>query len=418
MPFDETVPSETVPTDQAPPSATLPADVAANLRPAAEYARLAPTPPRGWNSWNAFRCSGLTADRVRTAADVIADTGLGAAGYRHVVIDDCWQDRERDGGGHLVAHPVRFAGGIGELSAHIHGRGLSFGIYSSPGTRTCAMIYNDYPGRDLGSYGHEETDALDFAEWGVDYLKYDWCEADKSENLKQAEAFARMRVALDAAGRDIVLSLSEYGRWEPWRWAPRFANLWRTTEDIRPTWQSILSVLDQQADLWRWSSPGHWNDPDMLEAGNGSLTPANNRAHLAGWAILNAPLMLGNDLAAMPGWLLPILTDPVMLAVQADFAGVQGRRAQHGAIDVWAKPMTESRVAVLLLNRGEETASVQVDDTVLAALPGPALELPPAWRAEWAFAAAGGVGGPETGDGPLIAEVPSGDALLGVLGPA
>jgi alpha-galactosidase len=407
--FDGPVPSD----DQ-----TLPASLESSLRPATDYAALAPTPPRGWNSWNAFRCRGLTAERVRTAADVIAESGLGAAGYRHVVIDDCWQDHERDGGGHLVAHPERFAGGIGQISAHVHDRGLSFGIYSSPGTRTCAMIYDDYPGRDLGSYGHEETDAVDFADWGVDYLKYDWCEADKSENLKQAEAFARMRVALDATGRDVVLSLSEYGRWNPWRWAPRFANMWRTTEDIRPTWQSILSVIDQQADLWTWSSPGHWNDPDMLEAGNGSLTPANNRAHLGAWAVLNAPLMLGNDLSTLPDWLLAVLTDPVMLEVQADFAGVQGRRALHGDVDVWAKPMTDARVALLLLNRGEQNATVNVDDIVLAGLPGPALFLPAAWTATWAYGSAGGAAGPETGDGHLRADVPAGDALLGVLSPA
>jgi alpha-galactosidase len=156
----------------------------------------------------------------------------------------------------------------------------------------------------------------------------------------------------------------------------------------------------------------------MLEAGNGSLTPANNRAHLAAWAILNAPLMLGNDLATLPDWLLAILTDPVMLEVQADFAGVQGRRAQRGAFDVWAKPMTGSRVALLLLNRGEETASVQVDDQVLAGLPGPTLELPVAWNAVWAFASAGGTGGPEAGDGSFRADVPRGDGLLGVLSPA
>jgi alpha-galactosidase len=224
-----------------------------------------------------------------------------------------------------------------------------------------------------------------------------------------------MRVALDATGRDIVMSVSEYGRWDPWRWAPRFANLWRTTEDIRPTWQSILSVIDLQPDLWRWSSPGHWNDPDMLEAGNGSLTQGNNRAHLAAWAILNAPLMLGNDLSTLPDWLLAILTDPVMLAVQADFAGVQGRRAVHGDVDVWAKPMTDARVALLLLNRGDENATADVDDTVLSRLPGPALGLPAAWTADWAYAAAGGTGGPASGEGPLRAEVPGGDALLGVL---
>jgi alpha-galactosidase len=398
---------------------SIPDSVAERLRTADEYAALTPTPPRGWNSWNAFRCWGLTADKVRTAADVIADSGLAAAGYRYVVIDDCWQAFERTDTGHLMPHPERFAGSIGDVSAHVHGRGLSFGIYSSPGTRTCAMVYNDYPGRSLGSYGHEEIDALDFAEWGVDYLKYDWCEADRSEHLKQAEAFARMRLALDATDRDIVLSLSEYGRWDPWRWAPRFANLWRTTEDIRPTWQSILSVTDQQADLWPWSSAGHWNDPDMLEAGNGSLSPANNRAHLAAWAILNAPLMLGNDLAAMPDWLVPILTDPLMLEVQADFAGVQGRRAaQTGPVDIWAKPMTDGRIAVLLLNRGEESAATQVDDVVLAGLPGPPLRFPDSWRATWAFGPAGGPGGPDTGDGPLRVEVPAGDGVLGILSPA
>lgn len=350
---------------------------------AGAYAALAPVPPRGWNSWNAFRCYGLTEARVRESADVLASSGLRDAGYEYVVVDDCWQDHQRGPDGALRSHPDRFPSGIGALAEYVHSQGLKFGLYGCPGTKTCSMSYDGYSGVQLGSLGHETQDAETFASWGVDYLKYDWCLADEIDGLSQPAAFARMRTELDLTGRDIVLSISEYGRWEPWSWAPEFANLWRTTEDISPRWESVCSIVDQQVLLAAYSRVGAWNDPDMLEVGNGELGDAaasievaigRSRAHLAMWAILNAPLMLGNDLGSLQPWLLPLLTDADMLAVQGDFAGTQGRRvSQSGSIDVWAKPMTTGELAVVVLNRGSEPASVMLSDdmtTMLHALPG------------------------------------------------
>jgi alpha-galactosidase len=342
------------------------------------YARLAPVPPRGWNSWNAFRCYGLTEARVRESADVIASSGLRDAGYEYVVVDDCWQDHRRGPDGALRSHPERFPAGIGALADYVHGQGLKFGLYGCPGTKTCSMSYDGYAGVELGSLGHEAQDAATFASWGVDYLKYDWCRADEIDGLSQPAAFERMRGELDATGRDIVLSISEYGRWDPWSWAPAFANLWRTTEDIKPRWGSMCSIVDQQANLAPYSRVGSWNDPDMLEAGNGEFGDAaasvemaigRSRAHLAMWAILNAPLMLGNDLGALQPWLLPLLTDGDMLAVQGDYVGTQGRRVlQDGTIDVWAKPMTTGELAVVVLNRGPEPTSVRLTDDTMASL--------------------------------------------------
>ena len=345
---------------------------------AAAYARLAPVPPRGWNSWNAFRCYGLTEARVRESADVLASSGLRDAGYEYVVVDDCWQDHRRGSDGALRSHPERFPSGIGALAEYAHSKGLKFGLYGCPGTKTCSMSYDGYSGVELGSLGNESQDAETFASWGVDYLKYDWCLADEIDGLSQPAAFARMRTELDLAGRDIVLSISEYGRWEPWLWAPEFANMWRTTEDIQPRWESVCSIVDQQAPLTRYSRVGSWNDPDMLEVGNGELGDAADsvevamrrcRAHLAMWAILNAPLMLGNDLGSLQSWLLPLLTDANMLAVQGDFAGTQGRRMlQTGAIDVWAKPMTTGELAVVVLNRRPEPSSVSLSDDTMSSL--------------------------------------------------
>ena len=345
---------------------------------AAAYARLAPVPPRGWNSWNAFRCYGLTEARVRESADVLASSGLRDAGYEYVVVDDCWQDHRRGPDGALRSHPERFPSGIGALAEYVHSLGLKFGLYGCPGTKTCSMSYDGYSGVELGSLGNESQDAETFASWGVDYLKYDWCLADEIDGLSQPAAFARMRTELDLTGRDIVLSISEYGRWEPWLWAPGFANLWRTTEDIEPRWESMCSIVDQQAPLTRYSRVGSWNDPDMLEVGNGELGDAADsvevamrrcRAHLAMWAILNAPLMLGNDLGSLQSWLLPLLTDANMLAVQGDFAGTQGRRMlQTGSIDVWAKPMTTGELAVVVLNRRPEPSSVSLSDDTMSSL--------------------------------------------------
>lgn len=342
-------------------------------------ALLAPVPPRGWNSWNAFHCHGLTEQRVRQAAAIMVDTGLADAGYTYVAVDDCWQHPQRAADGALQPHPKRFAAGIDALAEHVHGLGLKFGLYACPGSKTCAMTYDDYPGTALGSLGHERQDARTFAGWGVDYLKYDWCLADRIDHLSQPDAVQRIRRELDATGRDIVLSIhcpTNQGPVQPWEWASQFADLWRTTGDIRPAWGSVCEIVDAQAGLATYSRVGRWNDPDMLEVGNGELgddagmaAVGRCRAHLAMWAILNAPLMIGTDLSSLPSWLLPLLTDADMLAVQADFAGSQGRRVrQDGPVDVWAKPMSTGELAVVVLNRDIEPATVRCDDETFAPL--------------------------------------------------
>lgn len=191
-----------------------------------DHHELARTPPMGWNSWNTFRCYDLTEQVVVETADAMVSTGMRDAGYEYVVVDDCWQAFHRDFDGRLRSNPERFASGMAALGREIHARGLKFGLYLSPRRRTCAMIYDRYPGEALGSYGHEQLDADTFAEWGVDYLKYDWCRANSGgTHLHEADAFASMAAALKRAGRPTVYSISEYGRSRPWQWAPGVANL-------------------------------------------------------------------------------------------------------------------------------------------------------------------------------------------------
>jgi alpha-galactosidase len=313
---------------------------------------LARTPPMGWNSWNAFHCD-VSAKLVEATADAMVASGMQAAGYAYVNIDDCWLLRQRGPHGELVPDPAKFPQGIKAVADYVHRKGLKLGIYESAGTTTCA----GYP----GSLGHERQDARQFAQWGVDYLKYDNCGDHRGETYPQR--YAAMRDALAAAGRPIVYSLCEWGNESPWHWAAAVGNLWRTTQDITPRWhtdqpanhypQGILDILDQQAALSRASRPGAWNDPDMLEVGNGYLNDDENRAHFSLWALLNAPLIAGNDLRSMSKEVRAVLTNREVIAVDQDWGGRQGYRVQRdGDADVWAKPMSDGSVAVILLNRG------------------------------------------------------------------
>jgi alpha-galactosidase len=321
------------------------------------------TPPMGWNSWNQVRCYDLTEDVVKAAADALVSTGLREAGYRYVVVDDCWQDHRRDADGNLQAHPVRFPGGIAALATYVHDRGLLFGIYSSPGKDTCAMRYDDYPGSGLGSFGHEEQDAALFASWGVDFLKYDWCLADENAGLEPVPAFSHMRDVLARQGRPIVYSISEYGINQPWTWAHDVANLWRTTADLFDTWASVEAVIDQQADLADHTGrPGAWNDPDMLQIGNGTLTVEENRTHLTLWAILDAPLFLGTDPARLSPENLALVSHREVIEIDQDFAGAQGRRlAARGLHEVWGKPLSDGGFALVLYNRDDTAAVLHAD---------------------------------------------------------
>src|SRR5512138_238992 len=315
--------------------------VLAFLLAAAPYAAaadgLALTPPMGWNSWNKFACN-VSEKLIKDAADAVVSSGMKDAGYRYVVIDDCWQ-LSRAADGTIVADPERFPSGIKALADYVHAKGLEFGLYSDAGSKTCA-------GRP-GSQGHELQDARIYASWGVDYLKYDWCH---SEGLEQRDAYQKMSQALRASGRPIVFSMCEWGSSKPWLWAQGVGQLWRATGDIQDCWDcgkewggmGVSHIVDLVADLYPYAGPGHWNDPDMLEVGNGGLTLAENRAHFSLWCLMAAPLMAGNDLPAMKPEVREILTNPEAIAVDQDPLGVQGRRVRdNGATEVWVKPLAD-----------------------------------------------------------------------------
>jgi len=329
-----------------------------------ESTALAQTPPMGWNSWNEVRCEGLTERVVLRAASALVGRGLADVGYRYVVVDDCWQGG-RDETGRLVADPVRFPSGIPVLAARVHELGLRFGIYAVPGAQTCANYYDGYPDLGLGSYGHERLDAQTFAEWGVDYLKYDWCRAEETTPYSRPEAFALMHDELARLRRPIVYAISEYGEGEPWRWAPPIANLWRTTADIAPEWPSIVSIIEQQAELAEFASPGAWNDPDMLQFGNGALTLAQNRSHFAMWCMLAAPLFLGTNVAALADELVEVLANAELISIDQDPLGRQARRVTSGEGQVWVRGLADGGHAVALFNETAEPMRIDAPFAVL-----------------------------------------------------
>jgi alpha-galactosidase len=317
---------------------------------------LALTPPMGWNSWNKFGCD-VSEKLIREAADALVASGMKDAGYQYVVIDDCWQVK-RDEKGRIVADPERFASGMKALADYVHGKGLKFGLYSDAGTGTCQ--------KRPGSKGHEEMDARTYAEWGVDYLKYDWC---NTEGQDARDSYARMSRALRASGRPIVFSICEWGSTKPWLWAQGIGHLWRTTGDIQDCWDcgkswggmGIVHIIDLQAELFPYSGPGRWNDPDMLEVGNSGLSTAESRAHFSFWALFAAPLMAGNDLQRMSKETLEILTNREVIAVDQDPLGMQGRKVRdNGPQEVWMKPLADGSRAVILFNRGNEAGDIAV----------------------------------------------------------
>jgi alpha-galactosidase len=322
---------------------------------------LALTPPLGWNSWNKFHCN-VSEDLIKSMADGMVSSGMKDAGYQYIVIDDCWQV-SRDADGNIVPDPQRFSSGMKALGDYIHSKGLKFGVYSDAGEKTCA-------GRP-GSMGHEYQDALSYANWGVDYLKYDWCHTGKRN---AEEAYATMRDALKASGRPILLSMCEWGTAKPWLWAADTGNQWRTTGDIVDKWQSnrkwpdgsccelgMLDILDLQVGLDGFAGPGHWNDPDMLEVGNGGMTGSEYRAHFSLWCILNAPLIAGNDLRNMSPEIKEILTNKEVIAINQDPLGREAHRAwKQGDREIWSKPLQDGSRAVLLLNRGPAESEITV----------------------------------------------------------
>jgi alpha-galactosidase len=317
---------------------------------------VAQTPPMGWNSWNYF-AERVDDKGVRAAADQLVSTGMKDAGYIYVNIDDAWEGK-RDASG--ILHTNDKFPDMKALADYVHSKGLKIGIYSSPGPKTCANYE--------GSLGHEEQDAKMYAEWGIDYLKYDLCSFIPAVMMKQAPhdkaaqmrlmiaAYDKMGKALKATGRPIVYSLCQYGWDNVWEWGPSVgANLWRTTGDIEAKWQSVYDILSQQRGLAQYAAPGHWNDPDMLEVGNGKLSPAENRTHFSMWAMLAAPLLAGNDLPNMKPEVKEILTKREVIAINQDPLGQQAHYAySSGEVEVWIRDLQGGAKAVAILNAGSD----------------------------------------------------------------
>lgn len=316
-----------------------------------KFPGLALTPPMGWNSWNYFACD-VSEDLIKEAADAMVSSGMKDAGYVYINIDDCWHG-ERDSLGFIHPDPEHFPSGMKALADYVHSKGLKLGIYSDAGWTTCA-------GRP-GSRGHEYQDAMQYAKWGIDYLKYDWCD---TEGLKAEGAYLTIRDALYAAGRPIVLSICEWGNDDPWLWAKDIGHLWRTTGDIyhcfdcvidHGTWNQwgVLQILDQRDnDLLRQSAgPGHWNDPDMMEVGNG-MSVSEDRTHFSMWCMLAAPLIAGNDIRDMTPEVKEILTNREAIAIDQDSLGIQGFRYDvRDSVEIWFKPLSEGDWAMCLMNR-------------------------------------------------------------------
>ncbi|WFE40781.1 ricin-type beta-trefoil lectin domain protein [Micromonospora sp. WMMD998] len=326
------------------------------------------TPPMGWNSWNTFGCN-ISESLIRQMADAMVSSGMRDAGYQYVVVDDCWMNPNRDSAGNLQGDPGRFPSGMKALGDYIHARGLKFGIYQGPLTKTCAQYFNSYPG-STGAQGHEVQDARQFAAWGVDYLKYDWCSPSGSID-EQVRVFNLMRDALAGTGRPIVYSInsnSVHSKTGPQRDWGDVANMWRTTEDITNTWNSgqtngypmgIQNIVDVTVPLAGRAKPGAFNDMDMLEVGRGGMTDTEMRSHFALWAVMASPLIAGNDLRNMNAATQAILKNPTLIGISQDALALQAAQVSFdGTRRVLAKRLANGDVAVALFNQGSGTTTI------------------------------------------------------------
>jgi alpha-galactosidase len=336
---------------------------------------VARTPPMGWNSWNTFGCD-INESLIRGMADAIVADGMAAAGYTYVVVDDCWFNPNRDAAGNLQGDPSRFPSGMKALGDYLHGKGLKFGIYEVPVDQTCGQYFDSYPG-STGSLGHEAQDARQFAAWGVDYLKYDWCSPNGTID-DQVASFAKMRDALAATGRPILYSInpnSIHDKTGPQRNWGDVANMWRTTEDITNAWDTgqtngypmgVRNIVDVTAALSAYAAPGRFNDPDMMEVGRGGMTDTEMRSHFAMWAMMASPLIAGNDLRSATSATLTILKNQNLIAVDQDTLGLQGVQiVNDGTRRVLAKRLSNGDVAVALFNQGSTATTIATTATAV-----------------------------------------------------
>lgn len=329
----------------------------AKTLPDSVFDSLAQTPPMGWNSWNKFGCD-VSEKLMKEMADAMVESGMKDAGYEYIVIDDCWQIG-RDSLGNIIPDPERFPNGMKALADYIHSKGLKLGIYSCAGSYTCQ-------GRP-GSRGYQFQDARQYAAWGIDYLKYDWC---SNEGQNARAAYQTMSDAIKLSGRPIVFSICEWGENEPWKWGKGIGHMWRVTPDIRDCYQckfdwggvGVLDIIDIMADLYPYAGPGHWNDAEMLEVGNGGMNKEEYKTHFSMWCMLATPLMAGNDLRKMDADTKEILTNKEVIAVNQDKLGEQVRRFMDmGEKEIWAKPLANGELAICFLNRTENVWKLDYD---------------------------------------------------------
>ena len=342
-------PVETVAHKTTPGEGAMPAKIPVPALHKVSYNGLAKTPPMGWNSWNKF-ARRVDDPSVRGMADAMVSSGMKDAGYIYINIDDTWEG-ERDAQGNITSNK-KFPD-MKALADYVHGKGLKLGIYSSPGPNTCAGYE--------GTYAHEEQDAKTWAAWGIDYLKYDWCGARNIYNDEEMQAvYQKMGDALLKSGRPILYSLCQYGRADVWKWGPEVGgNLWRTTGDIRDTWDSMSKIGFSQNDLAPWAAPGHWNDPDMLEIGNGGMNENEYRVHMSLWSMLAAPLIAGNDIRSMTQEIKDILMNREVIAIDQDKAGKQATRTSPaGDQELWTRELADGSHAIALFNKSASPAKM------------------------------------------------------------
>ena len=340
----------------------------------------------GWNSWASYELK-IDEGLIRATADAMVSTGMKGAGYQYIIVDAGWKAKNRDAEGRLRADPDKFPSGMKALADYVHSKGLKFGLYTDAGTEDCV---SGAP----GSRGFEEKDASSFTEWGVDYMKEDWC---NTAGMSAQDAYAKMSRAILATGRPMVFSICEWGDNQPWAWAAPVANLWRTTGDSKDCWEcgqetmnkpggyprGWVLILDAQQRLASFAGPGHWNDPDMLQVGQRGLTVEESRAHFSLWAILAAPLIATNDLRSMTPEIRDILLNREVIAVDQDSAGIQGTRLRvEGHSEVWMRPLSDGSRAVVLFNRGKSAATVRVRWADIGRKPSDALPVRDLWKHE------------------------------------
>lgn len=327
-----------------------------------KFENLAITPPMGWNSWNKFGCN-IDEKLVKEIADAMVASGMKDAGYQYINIDDCWHG-DRDSLGFIHPNTARFPSGMKALADYVHSKGLKIGVYSDAGSQTC--------GGKPGSRGYEFQDAQTYAKWGIDYLKFDWC---NTEGLRAEGAYKTITAALRKAGRPVVLSICEWGNDKPWEWGQKVGHLWRTTGDIyncfdcindHGSWKSwgVMQILDKQEamNLRKYVGPGRWNDPDMLEIGNGKMTMGEDKAQFSMWSMIAAPLIAGNDLRTMSSATKEVLTNKEVIAVSQDELGIQGYRyAVKDSVETWLKPLKDGKWAITFLNRSKQNKKIDMN---------------------------------------------------------